>query len=48
MIGHVSIVGAVDGSAWVRDELEGDDPEQLGTRVAERLLNAGAREVLAA
>jgi hydroxymethylbilane synthase len=43
-----AFVGAVDGSAWVRDELEGDDPEELGAAVAARLLSAGAREVLAA
>jgi hydroxymethylbilane synthase len=43
-----AFVGAVDGSAWVRDELEGDDPERLGEEVARRLLAAGAREVLAA
>jgi hydroxymethylbilane synthase len=42
----VAWVGAPDGSAWVRDELEGDDPEALGTAVAERLLSAGARELL--
>jgi hydroxymethylbilane synthase len=42
-----AFVGAVDGSAWVRDELDGDEPERLGTAVAERLLSAGAREVLA-
>jgi hydroxymethylbilane synthase len=43
-----AFVGAPDGSAWVRDELEGDDAEQLGTEVARRLLSAGAREVLGA
>jgi hydroxymethylbilane synthase len=42
-----AFVGAADGSAWVRDELDGDDPVQLGAQVAERLLSAGAREVLA-
>jgi hydroxymethylbilane synthase len=42
-----AFVGAVDGSAWVRDELDGDDPEELGAAVAARLLSAGAREVLA-
>ncbi len=42
----VAWVGAPDGSAWVRDELEGDDPEALGTAVAQRLLSAGARELL--
>jgi hydroxymethylbilane synthase len=42
-----AFVGAVDGSAWVRDELGGSDPEALGAEVAARLLSAGAREVLA-
>ncbi len=41
-----AFVGAADGSAWVRDELDGDDPEALGAEVAARLLSAGAREVL--
>ncbi len=43
-----AFVGAADGSAWVRDELDGSDPEDLGAAVAQRLLSAGAREVLAA
>jgi hydroxymethylbilane synthase len=43
-----AFVGAPDGSAWVRDELEGDDAEALGAAVAQRLLSAGAREVLGA
>jgi hydroxymethylbilane synthase len=42
-----AFVGAVDGSAWVGDELDGADPERLGAAVAQRLLSAGAREVLA-
>jgi hydroxymethylbilane synthase len=42
-----AFVGAADGSAWVRDELEGLDPARLGAEVARRLLSAGAREVLA-
>jgi hydroxymethylbilane synthase len=41
-----AFVGAVDGSAWVADELAGDDPEALGAEVARRLLSAGAAEVL--
>jgi hydroxymethylbilane synthase len=41
-----AFVGAADGSAWVRDELDGDEPERLGADVARRLLSAGAREVL--
>ena len=41
-------VGLPDGSAWVRDRLAGDEhePAALGERVAERLLTAGARELL--
>jgi hydroxymethylbilane synthase len=35
-------VGAVDGSSWVLDEVEGLD----GERLAERMLAAGARELL--
>jgi hydroxymethylbilane synthase len=42
-----AFVGAADGSAWVRDELDGAEPERLGADVARRLLSAGAREVLA-
>jgi|HubBroStandDraft_2_1064218.scaffolds.fasta_scaffold00261_13 hydroxymethylbilane synthase len=41
-------VGLPDGSAWVSDELLGGfyDPQALGRRVAERLSEAGARELL--
>jgi hydroxymethylbilane synthase len=42
----VAWVGAPDGSAWVRDELDGDDPDALGEEVARRLLAAGAKEML--
>jgi hydroxymethylbilane synthase len=41
-----AFVGAPDGSAWLRDELEGAEPDHLGEQVAARLLSAGAREVL--
>jgi len=41
-----AFVGAADGSAWIRDELDGSEPERLGAAVAQRLLSAGAREVL--
>jgi hydroxymethylbilane synthase len=42
-----AFVGAVDGSAWLVDELAGpDDPVALGQDVAGRLLAAGAAEVL--
>jgi len=43
-----AFVGAVDGSAWVRDELDGDEPAALGAAVAQRLLAAGAGELLRA
>jgi hydroxymethylbilane synthase len=41
-------VGLPDGSAWVGDELLGGfyDPDALGARVAERMLAAGAGELL--
>lgn len=39
-------VGRPDGSAWLRDELLGPDPAALGAELAERLLAAGAAEVL--
>jgi hydroxymethylbilane synthase len=38
-------VGLPDGSAWVSDRLRGA-PEGIGVRVAERLLSAGAGELL--
>ena len=41
-----AFVGAPDGSHWIRDELEGEDPVALGEAVAQRLLAAGARELL--
>ena len=41
-----AFVGRADGSAWVRDELTGSDPEALGAEVAQRLRAAGADEVL--
>jgi hydroxymethylbilane synthase len=39
-------VGVPDGSAWVRDERTGDDPEALGREVGERLLAAGGGDIL--
>jgi hydroxymethylbilane synthase len=41
-------VGLPDGSAWLSDELLGGfyDPDALGQRVAERMLAAGAGELL--
>lgn len=40
--------GVPDGSDWIADAIDGDatDPSGLGERVAERLLAAGARELL--
>ncbi len=42
--------GAADGSDWVRDRLDGDpeQPAALGEALAERMLGAGAREILRA
>jgi hydroxymethylbilane synthase len=42
--------GMPDGSAWVRDSIEGDasDPAALGRAVAQRMLLAGAGEILVA
>jgi hydroxymethylbilane synthase len=42
-------VGLPDGSHWIRDELEADaaDPTGLGAAVGERMLAAGAAELLA-
>jgi len=43
-----AFVGLPDGSEWVRDELTGgvEDPERLGRECAERLLAAGAGDLL--
>jgi hydroxymethylbilane synthase len=40
--------GLPDGSEWIRDELEGgrEDPEELGSELAERMRAAGADELL--
>jgi hydroxymethylbilane synthase len=46
---HLSgFAGLPDGSDWVRDSLEGDgtDPAALGRRLGERMLAAGAAEIL--
>jgi hydroxymethylbilane synthase len=40
-------VGAGDGSAWIADELAGEDPQALGRDLGERLLAVGAAELLA-
>jgi hydroxymethylbilane synthase len=44
-----AFAGLPDGSAWVRDSLAGDsgDPAALGRAVGERMLAAGARDLLA-
>jgi hydroxymethylbilane synthase len=43
-----AFVGLPDGSHWIRDELSGDsaDPAALGQTVGERLLAAGANDLL--
>ena len=54
LLGHGGLrlsafAGLPDGSTWIRDELEGEaaDPSGLGSAMAQRLLAAGAGEVLA-
>jgi hydroxymethylbilane synthase len=43
-----AFVGLPDGSEWIRDRLEGDaaEPAATGYALAERLLGAGARDLL--
>jgi hydroxymethylbilane synthase len=43
-----AFVGLPDGSEWIRDRVEGDaaEPAAAGALLAERLLGAGAREIL--
>jgi hydroxymethylbilane synthase len=43
-----AFVGLPDGSEWIRDRVEGDaaDPAATGALLAERLLAAGARDIL--
>jgi len=41
-----AFVGAPDGSHWIRDEGDGEDPVALGEALAERLLACGAGELL--
>lgn len=43
-----AFVGLPDGSEWIRDRIEGDstEPTLLGAELAQRLLGAGARELL--
>ncbi|HEX6458645.1 MAG TPA: hydroxymethylbilane synthase [Thermoleophilaceae bacterium] len=44
-----AFVGLPDGSVWIRDEMVGDvdEPAELGLQLAERLILAGATDVLA-
>jgi hydroxymethylbilane synthase len=41
-------VGLPDGSEWIRDRIEADaaDPAEAGAQLVDRLLGAGAREIL--
>jgi len=43
-----AFVGLPDGSEWIRDSVEGDaeEPAAAGALLAERLLGAGARDIL--
>jgi hydroxymethylbilane synthase len=41
-----AFVGLPDGSEWIRDRVEGEEPAAAGALLAERLLGAGAREIL--
>jgi hydroxymethylbilane synthase len=41
-------VGATDGSSLLMAEGSGEDPEALGQRIAEQLLDDGAAEILRA
>lgn len=43
-----AFVGLPDGSEWIRDRVEGDstEPTALGAQLAQRLLGAGARDIL--
>ena len=44
-----TFVGTPDGATWIRDEVRGpaDDPRALGVEAADRLIAAGASEILA-
>jgi hydroxymethylbilane synthase len=47
-LGIDAFVGLPDGSEWLRDRVDGEaaDPVSAGTLLAERLLSAGARDLL--
>lgn len=44
-----TFIGTADGGTWIRDEVEGAaaEPEAVGAHAAQRLIGAGARQVLA-
>ena len=42
-----AFLGQADGSAWVTDQLEGDDPAALAGELAARLRSVGAMELVA-
>jgi len=42
----VVFVGRADGSAWARDALRGDEPDELACELAARLRSVGAMELL--
>ena len=39
-------IGLPDGSAWMSDRLSGESGSEIGLAVADRLIAAGARELL--
>ncbi|MGI8559097.1 MAG: hydroxymethylbilane synthase [Solirubrobacteraceae bacterium] len=41
-----AFVGLPDGSAWIRDELTGGNPAEIGREMGRRMLAAGAKEML--
>ena len=41
-----AFIGMADGSTWLRDQLDGGEPEWLGREVGARLLATGAAEML--
>jgi hydroxymethylbilane synthase len=47
-LGIEAFVGLPDGSEWIRDRVEGttEEPAAAGALLAERLLSAGARDIL--
>jgi hydroxymethylbilane synthase len=42
----IAMVGRPDGSELLREEADGDDPEQLGRATAQKLLSRGANKIL--